>query len=80
MFLSRGVLINNIKNTHNFRMKTISFAACVIAAVHAAGQAKKPERKTMVKTELNQVPIDELPAFWDWGDIDGVNYLTNIRQ
>jgi len=21
-----------------------------------------------------------MPKNWDWGNIDGVNYLTNIRQ
>ena len=25
-------------------------------------------------------PVNELPTAWDWSNIDGVNYLTNMRN
>jgi cathepsin X len=25
-------------------------------------------------------PKEDLPKNWDWGNIDGVNYLTNMRN
>ena len=61
-------------------MKTIAFAACVVAAVHAAGKAKKLPRKEHIINPLHHDEIDLLPKNFDWGNVGGVNYLTNIRQ
>ena len=61
-------------------MRAIAFAACLVAYTNAAcGHAKKPARTEVIKNELKVIPMEELPAHWDWGNVDGVNYLTNIR-
>lgn len=65
--------------------KSIAFAAALVAAVkaddyvHSAPCAiRHPgERPGVVKTKLNPVA---LPDNFDWGNVDGVNFLTNIRQ
>ena len=66
-------------------MRFVSFAACLVAAVCADEEIKygirKTERRTsVVKTVLEQIPMADLPTAFDWGNVDGVNYLTNIRQ
>lgn len=62
-------------------MRTIAFAACLIAYTNAAcGVAKKPPRTEVIKSDHKVIAMDELPSHWDWGNVDGVNYLTNIRQ
>lgn len=61
-------------------MKSITFAACVVAYAHAAGSAKRTTRTQVVKTDLPVIDITDLPTGFDWGNVDGVNYLTNIRQ
>ena len=63
-------------------MKTIAFAAFVVAAYafeHSAPCAikKTGERNEVIKNPL--VKLKELPTSFDWGNVDGVNYLTNIR-
>jgi len=30
--------------------------------------------------DIEMKPKEELPKNWDWGNIDGVNYLTNMRN
>jgi hypothetical protein len=30
--------------------------------------------------DIEMVPKEDLPKNWDWGNIDGVNYLTNMRN
>ena len=63
------------------------FAAAALIAVVAADDYKHPapcairqpgERPGVVKTKLE--PVANLPESFDWGNVDGVNYLTNIRQ
>jgi len=61
-------------------MKALAFVACVMVAVQAAGTAKKAPRKEHILSELKHVAIEELPKEFDWGNKDGINYLTNIRQ
>lgn len=33
-----------------------------------------------VKNELTKIDASELPTNWDWGKIEGVSYLTNVRN
>ena len=61
-------------------MRTIAFAACLVAAAQASYMAKKAERRSVIKTEFVHDEIEDLPKDFDWGNVDGVNYLTNIRQ
>jgi cathepsin X len=32
------------------------------------------------KTPNNNLPLSELPKAFDWGNVSGVNYLTNIKN
>ena len=61
-------------------MRTFAFAACLVAYTYAAGAAKRSPRTEVVKTALPTISIEDLPTAFDWGNVDGVNYLTNIRQ
>jgi cathepsin X len=61
-------------------MRTIAFAACLVAYASAAGIAKKSPRTEVITSEIRQIPQAELPTAFDWGNVDGINYLTNIRQ
>jgi len=38
-----------------------------------------PDAKQVIKNPLPDL-TDELPTAWDWGNINGVNFLTNIRN
>ena len=38
-------------------------------------EIKKPG---VVKTPL--IPVNSVPDSFDWGNVDGVNYLTNMRN
>ena len=38
-----------------------------------------PESKGFVREPLTDLTA-ELPTAWDWGNIDGVNFLTNIKN
>jgi hypothetical protein len=33
-----------------------------------------------IETSVDVVPRDELPESWDWTDIDGVNYVSPVRE
>ena len=62
-------------------MRTFAFTVCLVAAAQASYMAKKAaERRAVIKTELPQDDIEDLPKNFDWGNVDGINYLTNIRQ
>jgi len=66
----------------------------VMVALLGTASAKKnlkyvdpaqPCRRTSDKPQLGHVrqalePVADLPAQWIWNDIDGVNYLTNLRN
>jgi C1A family cysteine protease len=38
------------------------------------------QRPSHVISEITTVPIDQLPKNYDYGNINGVNFLTNIRN
>jgi cathepsin X len=38
------------------------------------------ERPSHIIEELKMLSADELPANYDWGNVDGVNFLTQIKQ
>jgi len=60
-------------------IKALAFAACIVAAAAEGCSIRKPgNRLSVVKNPLPMV--DALPEAFDWGNVDGVNYLTNIRQ
>jgi cathepsin X len=40
-------------------------------------QSSEP-KKELIKTPLE--PVNDLPEQWIWNNIEGVNYLTNIRN
>ena len=64
--------------------KSTTFAVFIIAAVKAFEHPapcvikKSGQRNELIKTVLPK--LTSFPNSFDWGDVDGVNYLTNIRQ
>ncbi len=68
-------------------MSRSSIVAMMIMATYAARVSNdipcyKPPKDVVLKVRnpINTVPAETLPKAWDWGNIDGVNYLTNIRN
>ena len=61
--------------------RTLAFATFIVAAL--AKHSKCSVRKSEERPEVITKPLEmmaELPTSFDWGNVDGVNYLTNIRQ
>ena len=40
----------------------------------------KPDIIPPVKVRAPLIPVNALPEAWDWSNVDGVNYLTNLRN
>jgi len=40
--------------------------------------SKSTDRTEVIKNPLTM--LEDLPSAFDWGSVNGVNYLTNIRQ
>jgi hypothetical protein len=65
-------------------MKRISLIVALLLGVAFAHRADSPCRvkstkkiHPVLKSELKEVP---LPDNWIWNNIDGVNYLTNLKN
>jgi hypothetical protein len=60
-------------------MKT--FALALISAV-ALGQGllKDVENRPAPKVTKPLTPVDDLPSEWLWNNVNGTNYLTNVRN
>ena len=62
------------------------YTTAILGGVAAKYGKEEPCRKTSFDTpkpgniKKPLVPVDDLPDQWIWNDIDGVNYLTNIRN
>ena len=62
-------------------LKTLTFSTCLVALTNAVGKANlRSHIPGVIKTQISFYPKEDLPKGWDWGNINGVNYLTNIRQ
>lgn len=40
----------------------------------------KPDIMPEVRVLKPLIPVNSVPANWDWSNVDGVNYLTNMRN
>jgi cathepsin X len=64
--------------------KQVAFAAALVTAAsafeHSAPCALKPKRDKVGVVKSQLTPVESLPTEFDWGNVNGVNYLTNIRQ
>ena len=63
----------------------LSLATMMVAAAHSLRVTKdQPCYIPPTDVELNVreplLMMAELPKSWDWGKMDGTNYLTNIRN
>jgi hypothetical protein len=65
-----------------------SFASLLIlAAVAGAKMQSEYVAPSMEETwyhqpsgDIKMIPKQDLPKNWDWGNVEGVNYLTNMRN
>ena len=63
-------------------IRSIAFSVAIVAVYAFEYSApcaikKLGERPEVIKTPLKK--LENLPSAFDWGNVDGVNYLTNIR-
>jgi len=40
----------------------------------------KPDVMPEARVHTPLTPVNDVPSAWDWGNVDGVNYLTNMRN
>ena len=69
-------------------MYTLFTTTTLVSAVSAASRrvsvdlpcSVKPDviPESRVRTQLT--PVKEVPSAWDWSNVNGVNYLTNMRN
>jgi len=65
-----------------------SFVIATLAAFAAAQRRVSPDQPcsitpdVMPESKVYKAPLEkkEVPSAWDWGNIGGVNYLTNMRN
>ncbi len=66
-----------------------SFAVAALLSVSAFGLRKIDPEAPCRRRNMNRAaprinaplePVNDLPAQWNWNDIDGVSYVTNIRN
>ena len=67
-----------------------SFAICALLGAVALAERRRVSADApcsirsenrpppVVKTPL--APVDDLPAQWEWNNVNGTNYLTNVRN
>jgi len=65
----------------------LSFSLALIAAVASAKMQSEYVAPLIEETwyhhpseDIKMIPKENLPKNWDWGNIEGVNYLTNMRN
>jgi len=61
-------------------------AICILLSIFIIGAfsqgcyVKNNNVRPVVTEELEQIPLDSLPANFTWGNINGINYLTLVRN
>ena len=66
-----------------FKISTVTVTAAMAARVSNDQPGYVPPKDFVLKarkTPTNDLKMSELPKAFDWGNVNGVNYLTNIKN
>jgi cathepsin X len=66
----------------------LKFAVAALVGFVSAHRRVSPDQPCHVEPEVIPAgkirtpltPVNSMPSAWDWSSVDGVNYLTNLRN